>query len=171
LAIPIDANPAIEVSRAFIPPCTRAMSPPERQLSDQSPCQQIHPVSRIGTLATNSTKNLPISSPRVNPALESVVLIFSSIREKSQAKMVQTVTDSKFCSVSDRVLSIYNLMERYRTHNLQNIANASTNPALSGGNAPGSWPMISTPSAAIARRRAHSAIPITALRCKPSFRT
>src|SRR6266446_4409928 len=46
----IDANPAIEVSRAFIPPCTRAISPPERQLSDQTPCK------RAGTLATNSAR-------------------------------------------------------------------------------------------------------------------
>src|SRR5215470_3293713 len=44
----IDANPAIEVSRAFIPPCTQAMSPPERQLSDQTPREW------AGTLATNS---------------------------------------------------------------------------------------------------------------------
>src|SRR5260221_4446023 len=44
----IDANPAIEVSRAFIPPCTRAISPPDRQLSDQTPYRQ------AGTLATNS---------------------------------------------------------------------------------------------------------------------
>src|SRR5229473_4841712 len=46
----IDANPAIEVSRAFIPPCTRAICPPERQLSDRTrrPCEW------AGTLATNS---------------------------------------------------------------------------------------------------------------------
>src|SRR5215470_3016548 len=40
LARHIDANPAIEVSRAFIPPCTWAISLPKRWLLDQTPCDE-----------------------------------------------------------------------------------------------------------------------------------
>jgi len=57
LARDIDANPAIEVSRAFIPPCTRTISPAERQLSDQTPGQQ------AGTLAATLGNTVAISVP------------------------------------------------------------------------------------------------------------
>lgn len=47
------ANPlAYEVSRAFVPPCARRMSPFGRLLSDQ------HLASETGTLAANSALRL-----------------------------------------------------------------------------------------------------------------